>query len=236
MKIAVMQPYLFPYVGYFQLVNYVDTFVFYDDVSFIKGGWINRNNILLNKKTTLFTVPLKNASSNSLIKDTEVNKDLYRKWYKKFDKTVTQAYSKAPYFEEVKLVLDEVLSKEFNSICEYAICSVQQVAKYLEINTRFLKSSDSFSETKGLNRVERLLKICEQEKALEYVNPINGKDLYHLSDFQDRAIDLKFLKSMKTEYKQYSFPHTPSLSIIDVIMFNDKEIVKEELLKNFELV
>ena len=57
MKTAIMQPYIFPYLGYFQLVNCVDTFVFYDDVNFIKRGWINRNKILINGKEVLLSFP-----------------------------------------------------------------------------------------------------------------------------------------------------------------------------------
>ena len=70
MKLAIMQPYVFPYIGYFQLINAVNKFIFYDDVDYIKQGWINRNQILLNGKAYLFTIPLADASSLRKIKDT----------------------------------------------------------------------------------------------------------------------------------------------------------------------
>ena len=63
MKLAIMQPYLFPYLGYFQLIAAVDKFVFYDDVNFIKNGWINRNRLLISGKVNYITIPLSGASS-----------------------------------------------------------------------------------------------------------------------------------------------------------------------------
>src|SRR5680860_768712 len=98
MKIAIMQPYLFPYIGYFQLIMSVDDFVFYDDVNFIKGGWINRNNITLNGNKKLITIPLEKQSSNKLINETRINAHLYEEWSKKVKKSIFQSYKKAPYY------------------------------------------------------------------------------------------------------------------------------------------
>src|SRR5690606_3799363 len=101
MKIAIMQPYLFPYLGYFQLINAVETFVFYDDVNFIKRGWINRNQILVDNKAALFTVPLKKASQNKLIN--EIDMAIDEKWLSQFFKTIEQNYKNAPYFDDTFL-------------------------------------------------------------------------------------------------------------------------------------
>lgn len=93
MKIAIMQPYIFPYIGYFQLINAVDKFIIYDDVNYIKQGWINRNKILLNNEDYLFTFPLKNASSYKKINEIELSENLYSKWKIKFFKTL-EVYKK----------------------------------------------------------------------------------------------------------------------------------------------
>ena len=84
MKLAIMQPYIFPYLGYFQLLNSVDHFVFYDDVNFIKGGWVNRNQLLINNQNKFFTVPLKKIISFTPINEVEIHKKLYPNWRSKF--------------------------------------------------------------------------------------------------------------------------------------------------------
>jgi len=104
-----MQPYFFPYIGYFQLVAAVNKFVIYDDVNFIKRGWINRNNVLINKKSNLFTVPLIKASQNTLINDTKINLKFYNIWKVKFLRSLEQSYKKAPYFTEVYNLIKNVL-------------------------------------------------------------------------------------------------------------------------------
>src|SRR6476620_1801279 len=119
MKLAIMQPYVFPYSGYFQLMNAVDKFVFYDDVAFIKQGWINRNNILLDGKKYLFTVPVKNISSFSLINETYVSDKPFN-WQKKLLNTFRLAYGKAPFFKKVFPMIEEVI----NSSCDQSISTV----------------------------------------------------------------------------------------------------------------
>src|SRR5215217_1532985 len=100
MTIAIMQPYIFPYIGYFQLINSVDKFIFYDDVDYIKQGWINRNKILLNDGAYLFTIPVTDSSSSRQIKDTSLHEQSYGNWKKKFYSTLDMAYRKAPYYRE----------------------------------------------------------------------------------------------------------------------------------------
>ncbi len=69
MKLAIMQPYFFPYIGYFQLINTVDEFVVYDNIEFTKKGWINRNRILVNGKDEYITLPIKKDSDFLHVKD-----------------------------------------------------------------------------------------------------------------------------------------------------------------------
>ena len=76
MTVAIMQPYLFPYIGYWQLIHAVDTFVIFDDVNYIKKGYINRNNILVNGQKQTFTLELMSASQNKLINDIDIGNNI----------------------------------------------------------------------------------------------------------------------------------------------------------------
>src|SRR5690554_3162089 len=136
MKLAIMQPYVFPYIGYFQMVNAVDVFVFYDDVNFIKQGWVNRNRVLVSKKDFLFTVPLHKQNSFVLIKDTLINNNLYSNWKAKFMQTLFQNYRKAPFFTAVFELVNSVLSENQDTISNLAISSIQQISYYLGITTQ----------------------------------------------------------------------------------------------------
>lgn len=222
MKIAVMQPYFFPYIGYFQLINAVDKFVFYDDVNFINRGWINRNRILINNKPAYFTVSLKDASQNKLINEIQIldNRE-------KILKTIYLAYKKSPYFDDAWPIIESVCTYDTKNISELAIYSIKRVLQYLEVEKCFEVSSHFYKENKGLPKADRLIDICRINNAREYLNAINGKELYSKDYFANYGIRIYFLQSIPFNYKQFDEKFTPSLSIIDVLMFNSKEKVRE---------
>ncbi len=232
MKVAIMQPYLFPYIGYYQLINAVDIFIVYDDVAFIKQGWINRNNLLLNNKKFLFFVPVKGISSFKKIFDTEI--DYKMKWAKKMLMTIEQAYKKAPYFQDVFPILQSVLESQKATISELATESLLQVCKYLEIETEFKLSSVLYKDTE-LKGKERVIEICLHEKATHYINPIGGQELYSKEDFLMHNLHLNFIKTEQISYNQFNNEFIPSLSIIDVLMFNSLDEIKV-MLNQFELI
>lgn len=234
MKIAIMQPYIFPYTGYFQMISAVDKFVFYDDVNFIKQGWINRNKILVSGQDHLFTVPLSKATSFTLIKDTVVNEKLYEPWKIKFLQTLSQSYKRAPYFQPVYNLISEILNKSPGSISELAIESIQSVSKYMNLKTQFIISSQSY-QNRHLERQERLFDICRQENSLHYINLAGGQELYKKEDFLAQGIRLDFIKSLPLEYKQFTNPFVPYLSIIDLLMFNNPDEVSG-LLTQYEFI
>ena len=230
MKLAIMQPYFFPYIGYFQLINSVDKFVFYDDVNFINRGWINRNRILLNGESHFLTIQLKNASQNKLIKEVEFTDNRL-----KLLKTIEHAYKKAPFYHLILPVLNDCLRIHTNNIAELAEASVIQTCKYLDLETEFELSSKLYSDTKGLQKAERLQQICLINKADTYINPIGGRAIYSKQDFSTRNISLFFIEPREFEYKQFNNVFIPWLSIIDVLMFVDKETIKKTL-SNYTLV
>ncbi len=231
-SIAIMQPYIFPYIGYFQLVNEVDRFIFYNDVNFIKKGWIHRNRLLLNGSDFLFTIPCAEVSQNKRICDIKVAFDQKEK--SKLLATIRQAYKGAPFFEEIYPLVEGIILKEVAFIDELAVHSVKEISNFLGLSTAFGTSKDQYGDD-NLKREERLIDICLKEGIHSYINPIGGQEIYTKEYFRERGIDLKFLKPVAVTYKQFENDFVPWLSIIDVLMFNDRgEILK--FLKNFELV
>ena len=229
MRIAVMQPYLFPYIGYWQLVNSVDTFVIYDDVNFIKQGYINRNKILQNQKSHLFTLELIGASSNKKINDIKIGGNI-----NKLLKTIKQNYSKAPFYKDVCPVLEEILNNEEKELYKFLGFSLIKIVKYLNINTKFLYSSDIRND-KTFKAQDRLIDMSKILNATGYINSIGGIELYDKEIFSQNDINLSFLKSSEISYKQFNNEFIPNLSIIDVLMFNSKDNVKN-MLTQFELI
>ena len=234
MKLAIMQPYFMPYIGYFQLINTVDKFIFYDDVTFIKQGWINRNQILISNQAKLFSVPLSNASSHTLIKDVLISDLRYEKWKKSFLSTLMFNYKKYKYYDVVKVLIERILLTPPKTISELAIKSVIEISNYLDLNTEFDVSSKNY-DNNHLSGQHRVIDICQKENANTYINPIGGIDLYSKDVFSKEDIELMFINAHKTIYKQFSSEFVPFLSIIDVLMYNDKKRVLE-MLNDFDLV
>jgi hypothetical protein len=228
MKVAVMQPYFFPYLGYFQLINSVDKFVFYDDVSFIKKGWINRNRILTNNQDKLLTLPCIKASQNKMINEIKI--DLSSKEYSKIKKTISESYKKAPFYFEVMPLIENLFYSNIDNISDFAIKSILLVSNYLEIETKFLKSSESFESSKGMDRADRLIYICKQTGSNKYNNSYGGKALYSKDYFNSNQINLSFINGNLPPYKQFNNHFHEGLSIIDGLMFNSKDELKKMLL------
>ncbi len=219
-RLAIMQPYLFPYIGYFQLVSAVDIFVVYDDVNYMKQGWVNRNNVLVDNKAHRFTLPVKAASSFALIKDVEVDPRAYRPWREKFLRTLTQAYSKAPYVKKVTELVSSVLKVDATHIAEISRDSVFAVSAEIGLSPCFVPSSRTFGNA-DLKAQVRVLDICRQVGAGQYVNAIGGTELYRSSAFKEAGCSLSFLKPGLSHYNQFKGPFVAGLSIIDVLMFNE---------------
>jgi hypothetical protein len=232
MKLAIMQPYFFPYIGYFQLINLVDKFVLYDDVNFINKGWINRNNILVNNTNFLFQIPLVEASQNKKINITAIVND--EKWKSKFLKTIAHSYKNAPNFEIVNKLLVEILNTNCNLISDLNYLSIVKICKYLNIETEIIPSSSSF-DNNDLKGQFRILSICKKLSCDHYINPIGGIDIYDKDLFKKHGIKINFIKNREFQYKQFKNTFIPNLSIIDVMMFNQKIEIKN-LLNQFNLI
>jgi hypothetical protein len=225
-KLGIMQPYFFPYLGYFQLIHAVDRFVVYDDVAFIKQGWVNRNRILIDGHPSYITVPVKHASSFRTIAEIEVDDSTQnRRWAARLLKTIDTAYRRAPEFERIFPLVESVLSSGAKRIGELATKSVGAVAAHLDLEATVVDTSAKYGNS-ALMGQDRVIAICRAEGADEYINPAGGVELYSRGAFADAGVTLRFLESDMPEYKQFGAPFVPSLSIIDVLMFNRTESVR----------
>jgi len=229
MNLAVMQPYLFPYIGYWQLIDAVDIFIIYDDVNFIKQGYINRNNILQKHKSHLFTLELIGASPNKKINDIKIGGNS-----NKLLRTIKQNYSKAPFYKDVSPVLEDILNNEEKELSKFLGFSLVKIAKYLNIDTKFLYSSD-IKNDKTFKAQDRLIEMSRILNATGYINSIGGIELYDKEVFSQNAINLSFLKTHEISYKQFNNEFVPNLSIVDILMFNSKDNIKN-MLTQFELI
>ena len=226
MKVAVMQPYLFPYLGYFQLINAVDRFVLLDDANYIKKGWVNRNRILVNGEPHTFTVPLSSVSQNRKICDLQLSDG--QKSLQKLLKTIGSAYAKAPYYRRIEPMLRCLLDFADEGLTTLISESLRVFTDYLRIDTEIQIASVTY-ENVGLRGQRRILDICSRAGATVYVNNISGQHLYDSALFELCDTQLKFLTPNIPRYKQFSESAIPNLSIIDCLMFNSVEQVRSFL-------
>lgn len=232
-SIAIMQPYFLPYLGYFQLINAVNTFVVYDNIKYTKKGWINRNRMLLNGRDALFTIPL--ASSSDYL---PVNQKFLASDYSHFkDKTLERikaAYRKAPYFGTIYPVMEMIFSYGNRNLFDFIFYSIRVILDLLEVKTRLVISS-SLPVGEDNKGVDKVLAICNTLRASTYINPIGGVELYTGKEFRDCGINLYFHNMQVVPYDQDTNNFISHLSIMDVLMYNSLEQVKR-MLQQYALV
>ncbi|MDR1091885.1 MAG: WbqC family protein [Prevotella sp.] len=231
MKLGIMQPYFLPYIGYFQLLNAVDKYVIYDNIQFTKKGWINRNRILQNGKDALITIPVEKDSDYLDIRDRSVSVGFDKK---KLQNQIRESYRKAPYFNDVMPLIEEIINYDDHNLFGYVYHSIVKICDYMHIGTEIIISStvDIDHSLKGQDKV---IAICKALGATEYYNATGGRELYSVTDFGKENIKLNFVASDPIEYKQFANEFVPWLSILDVMMFNPVDKIKE-MLENYKLI
>lgn len=232
MKLAIMQPYFLPYIGYFQLINAVDLFIVYDNIKYTKKGWINRNRLLKNGKDAIFSLPLKRDSDFLDVRDRELSGDFKRA---KLLNQIKGAYRGAPYFEQTFALIECIVHYEDNNLFRFLHNSIVKTCKHMEISTEIIVSS-RISIDHSLKNQEKVLALCETLDTNTYINAVGGIELYSKDDFMEKGIKLKFIKSKPFEYPQFGKEFVPWLSIIDVMMFNSLDTIKVFLDSNYELI
>ncbi len=232
MKLAIMQPYFFPYIGYFQLIRAVDTFVIYDNIQYSKKGWVNRNRILRAGKEALISIPLKKDSDFLDIRDRRLAADFRRE---RLLNQISDAYRRAPYFAEAFPIVETALRHDDDNLFRFLYHAIITVCAYLQVDTDITTSS-AIPIDHTLRGQDKVLAICEHAAASHYINPIGGVSLYSREDFLHRNIQLQFLKSLPCPYPQLDEPFVPSLSIIDVMMFNSVRRIGQFMNSNHEVL
>jgi len=232
MRVAIMQPYFFPYIGYFQLIAAVDLFVIYDNIKYTKKGWINRNRMLQNGKDVMFTIPLKSDSDFLEICEREISTDFNRD---KFLNQFKETYKRAPYFSQTFPLVEKIVNYNNVNLFHFLHNSLVRTCEHLGLTTNIRLSSD-ISINHELRSQCKVLALCNAVEANTYINSIGGIELYSKEIFRENGLDLKFLKSKPFDYKQFGNSFIPWLSIIDVMMFNSTDTIRSCILTNYELI
>ena len=227
-----MQPYFFPYIGYFQLIGAVDVFILYDNIKYTKKGWINRNRILQNGRDAMFSLPLKYDSDYLDVCERALAVDFKR------DKLLNQlkgSYRGAPYFAPTYSLVEQVMCYEDTNLFHFLRHSIAKTCEYLGIATE-IRTSSGIPIDHSLKNQDRVLALCQAVGATTYVNASGGMELYSSELFREKGIDLKFVQSKRFEYSQLGEEFVPWLSIIDVMMFNPIDMIQTCISTNFELI
>jgi hypothetical protein len=231
MRLGIMQPYFLPYIGYFQLIAAVDQFVVYDNIKYTKKGWINRNRFLQNGKDAMFSLSLKKDSDSLDVCERELATDFDRE---RLLNQLRGAYQRAPHFEQTFPLIEQVVRYPEPNVFLFLHNGIAQVCAHLGITTKIIVSSEVDIDHQ-LRAQDKVLALCEALDATAYVNAIGGVELYSKKTFQEKGIELQFIRSKPFDYVQFDDVFVPWLSIIDVLMFNPVGVVQSQLTQ-FDLV
>ena len=227
MKLAIMQPYLFPYIGYYSLIQNTDYFVFFDTPQYIRKGWINRNRIVSSKGTDIyFTVPIEKTFRDAAINTVKIS--VKENWKEKILGQLTVYKKKAPYFLAVRDIVCETFAYETAYISELAVKSILTACEYLGIDIKYeIYSQMDIPSFEVKEKDEWALYITKAMGYDTYVNPPGGKNFFNPEKYRREGIQLEFLTQELRKYNQHSKVFLPGLSILDVMMFcSPKEILQ----------
>lgn len=232
MKVAIMQPYFMPYIGYFQLISAADLFIVYDNIKYTKKGWINRNRMLQNGKDAVFSLPLKRDSDALDVRERSLTADFDRaKLLQQFE----GAYRRAPYFRQTFPLIERSVRCEESNLFGFLHHAIASTCEHLGIATE-IRVSSSIPIDHGLKNQEKVLALCKAVGARSYFNAIGGMALYAVDEFRAHGIDLRFVRSKPLQYPQFDQPFVPWLSIVDVLMFNSLDTVRGCVGSGYDLV
>ncbi len=238
MRLAAKQPYFMPYIGFFQEINAVDRFVLYDNIAFIKQGWVNRNRIALRGQHEFsIMVPLRNQSSNRTIAETVI--DNTRPWQNKMLKMLAMNYGNSQYFNETFPVLEEIMSTRYRTIAELNDDSIIRICRHLCIDTEIVRDEGrypdleerlarfdgvdysefpEFEELRTPRKVIRIIELLRAEGCNHYMDSAGAAKLYFKDEFRHYGIELSFIRTNPISYPHISQEFIPNLSIIDLLM------------------
>jgi len=227
-----MQPYFFPYIGYFQLIGAVDLFIVYDNIKYTKKGWINRNRMLRNGKDVMFTLPLKSGSDSMDICERNLGANFN---CGKLLNQIREAYRRAPYFDRTFPLVEKIVRYEDANLFRFLHNSIVATCQYLGLVTEIRPSSE-INIDQELKNQDKVLALCDAVGARSYINAVGGFGLYSEEVFRNRGIELRFIRPGSFEYAQFDHPFVPWLSIVDGMMFNSLATLKDCINANYELI
>lgn len=210
MKVAVMQPYFLPYIGYWQLIRYVDIFIIFDDVNYIKKGYVDRNVVLGRNGLCSLKIKVIRASQNRLINELQIDADQSHLWEK-----IKNCYPRRSLESEAGILLKSIIDNKELNLARYLEQSIRAITKYLEIDTQIMRSSDIPSDSSGKNKI---IPLVNHVRGKTYVNLPGGRNLYTEDMFVENQIALEFFDPVISAYPQTRSDFTPNLSIADVLL------------------
>lgn len=229
MKVALMQPYFFPYIGYFQLINAVDEFIIFDNAQYIRRSWITRNRILnAHKESVFINVPVCKEAMGTKIKDIRINNDI--QWQNKIFQQFLY-YKNAPHYHYVKDFLGDCFTvNDSDYVSQFNTRSLRMICDLLKIDTKITVLSEQFPTIDEADEADEWgIKVSKALNASSYINAIGGKEFYNPKKYLNNGIDIQFVEPVLLAYKQFKPLFVPGLSIIDVMMFNEIEKIREML-------
>jgi hypothetical protein len=237
MQLGIMQPYFFPYLGYFQLIEVVDKWIVFDTPQYIRHGWVNRNRIMKfdGNDWMYINVPLQKHSRDTAIKDVLIASNT-QEWQEKIYAQLLSYRKKAPHFSETMDVVTRCFNAGCDGISGLNIVVLKEVCAYLEIDFRFeIYSQMNLKHEPANDAGEWALQISKACGADTYINPPGGREIFDPSKFKAAGINLRFLESELKQYNQRNGNFIAGLSVLDVMMFNSRDEIKE-LLSHYRLV
>lgn len=231
MIMGMNQPYFMPYIYHWQLINAADVFVLGDDYNFINRGWVNRNRILVNGQPKYFNIEVDHASQNKKINELYLS-EVYDPAKKL--QILKDAYSKAPHFEEGFALMQKILECEERNLACFLEHSIRCVCEYLGISTKLIRSSE-IPGNSAYKREYRIYDQCRFVGADTYINATGGREMYDFDQFRERNLKLGFIQNGDIQYPQFGQEFVPYLSMMDMIMFQSRDEIRE-MLNNCQIV
>ena len=221
---SIIQPAFLPWIGYFEIINKSDNFVFLDNVQYVKRSWVNRNYISQKDKKILISLPVK-TKLKYYQKINEVELYDFKTTRKKHLNTFTHVYRRSINFSNYFPFINEIYSNtNSNNLSDFLINSLIKISDLIGINTKFYKASQL--NLKSIEPNERIIEICKKLDVKNYFSGPSAKNYIDNKLFANNDIKLSFIKykeeNMYNQYQNKNF--LDKMSIIDYI-FNNKKIL-----------
>ena len=226
MKIGIMQPYFFPYLGHFSLINSTEKWIFFDVTQYTKKSWISRNRILNSVGWSYINIPLSNSTTSIKIKDAKILN--YKLAVINIFNKIAQYKKIAPFYYQTIDFLNNIFENfTKDSLSEFNIFSIIKLCEYFNINLNYEVASNLKINKADIKKPgDWALHICKSLEAKKYINPISGIEIFDQSEFKRNNIDIYSHQYIDEKYDTGIFTYSPSMSIIDVMMWNSpKQII-----------